>query len=81
MSNIEDLKTYMARKKGETLLEDLVENLTLAVEQGLVKDLIFVGVQTDGEIVHGCNTMDSARIIGLLEVAKYQVIGGMYEEI
>lgn len=80
MGNIQDLKTYQARKNGEVPLEDVVENLYQAVQQGLVKDLVFVAVQTDSEVVHGCNTMDSFRAIGLLDTAKLMVQNSLYEE-
>ena len=75
-----DLKTFMAKKNGETLLEDVVENLYLAVQQGLVKDIVFVAVQQDGEVVHGLNTMDGFRAIGLLDTGKLMIQNNMYEE-
>lgn len=77
---IQDLQSYMARKNGEAVLEDVAENLYLAVQQGLVKDLVFVAVNTDGEVVHGCNTMDAFRVIGLLDTAKLLVQNSIYEE-
>lgn len=79
-NNVEDLKTYTARKEGKVLLEDVVENLYEAVKRGMVKDLVFVAVQADGQIVHGLNTMDILRAIGLLDVGKEQLVTEMYED-
>lgn len=79
-NNVEDLKAYMARKEGKVLLEDVVENLYQAVQQGIVKDIVFVAVQTDGEVVHGLNTMDAFRAIGLLDTGKLMIQNSIYEE-
>lgn len=77
--NVHDLKTYMARGNGETVLEDVVENLYLAVQQGMVKDIVFVAVNSDGEVVHGLNTMDAFRAIGLLDTGKLLIQNAIYE--
>lgn len=79
MDNVQDLKTYMAKKNGDVLLEEVVENLYQAVQQGLVKDLVFVAVQQDDEVVHGLNSMDAFRAIGLFDTGKLLVQQGIYE--
>ena len=79
MDNIQDFRKIMAKKKGEVLLEEVIENLYKAVQQGLIEDLIFVAVQKDKQVVHGLNTMDAFRAIGLLDTAKLLIQDSIYE--
>lgn len=79
MEKVLDFKTFQAKKNGVLTLESLMENLNMAVEQGIVKDLVFVAIQQDGETVYGCNSMDAFRAVGILDTGKLLIQNDMYE--
>lgn len=74
-----DFKESKAEKNGEVTPKKLAKDLLLAIEKGEVKNLVYVALDKNNQILLGCNDMPQTEAIGLLECGKQIIINDMYD--
>lgn len=74
MGELKDFIKHKNEKEGIVTVDVLIENLYEASKQGLVNKIVYIAIDNEGFIVHGCNTMSSFESMGILEAGKIQIL-------
>ena len=78
---MDQFNEYKAKKEGVITPKILIENLLDVIKDGDIESVAFVARQIDGTISAGWTDMTHTEAIGMLEVAKLQVIKDMWNDL
>lgn len=71
---VEDINEARSRKNGQVTPNSLTEGLVEWVDSGDVETLIYVVKTKDGEILTGYSQAANTEYVGMLEIAKLEII-------
>lgn len=72
-----DFAERKAEKNGYVTPKALIEHLLTEIEKGNIETVVYVTLDKDGEIVAGYSADNNAKIVGMTECGKQNIIEDM----
>ena len=81
MSNkrIINLSEMQAKKNGDVTPLRVLDEVQSLLESGDITKLMYISLNSDGNIVAGWSTTDSNELLGMIEIGKQLVLNDVFD--
>lgn len=81
MSNkrVVNLSEVQAKKNGDVTPLRVLDEVQSLLEAGDITKLMYISLNSDGDVVAGWSTTDSNELLGMIEVGKQLVLNDVFD--